>query len=119
MGREIKFKIWLPGIKKMSYEHTLEELMNWGTKEWTNGTAIFLQYTGLKDKNGKEAYHKDIVEHEGIKYVIEWCEIDTGFYLAHHACREDLDSEYHLLGKCIRECEIIGSIYENPELLEV
>ncbi|MBY9081220.1 hypothetical protein KIH86_24030 [Paenibacillus sp. HN-1] len=77
------------------------------------------QYTGLKDKNGREAHHKDIVEFEDLMYVIEWDEVDTGFYLAHHACRNDPESEYHLLGNCIRECEVIGNIYENPELLEV
>lgn len=78
-----------------------------------------MQYTGLKDKNGKEAHHKDIVEFEGSIYVIEWDEVDTGFYLAHHECRDDHESEYHLTGRCIREGEIIGNEFENPELLEV
>jgi hypothetical protein len=40
--REIKFRAWLPGINRMTYPHTLDELMNWGTKKEDNGTAVWL-----------------------------------------------------------------------------
>lgn len=64
------------------------------------------QYTGLKDKNGKEIYHKDIgVDKEGNIGIIQWH--DYGWFFGSH----DNLHEEHI------EIEIIGNIYENPELL--
>jgi hypothetical protein len=77
----------------------------------------YMQYTGLYDRHGDKAAHKDIVEYEGTNYLIEWWEEDTGFYLAHLNYLDDLESEYHLKGQCIRESEIIGNAFEHPHLL--
>ena len=63
-----------------------------------------MQYTGLKDKNGKEIYEGDILEVYGgecINYLVE--SLYSIFY-----DRINTELEY----------EIIGNIHENPELLK-
>ena len=72
------------------------------------------QYTGLKDKNGKEIYEGDITNNGIIRFGrIE--EINgIGFYLESHFSR-------NVFGELFRfttPFEVIGNIYENPELLE-
>lgn len=67
MKREIKFRIWLSGINKMSYPVDFDELVSWGK---TPESAHLLQFTGLKDKNGKEIYEGD---------VIKWYTIETEY----------------------------------------
>lgn len=83
-----------------------------------------MQYTGLKDKNGKEIYEGDIVETHGYKkelggeaeiYPIRSAvEFDTGLW-----------SEQGFIGSGFTwshgyddHREVIGNIYENPELLK-
>ena len=76
------------------------------------------QYTGLKDKNGKEIFEGDIVAtdfHEKKPYLIKYGihnYTDVGFYAKDGNYRFPMpDSLKHIIK--------IGNIYENPELLEV
>lgn len=82
------------------------------------------QYTGLTDKNGKKIFEGDIVWYqpeywcESMQSVVEYC-ADKWNYPAF-----DLkDHDYEVNGlQCAHEeggCEVIGTIYDNPELLEV
>lgn len=71
------------------------------------------QYTGLKDKNEKEIYEGDIVKIEYIQTTIEKAVIKykgASFYGSTFADDWELDEYY--------EIEVIGNIYDNPELLE-
>jgi uncharacterized phage protein (TIGR01671 family) len=78
------------------------------------------QFTGLKDKNGVEIYESDIVSiiagwDDGIKFemfgVVEFDEFEYSV----------LTNDYHwpvISWKCVDFVEVIGNIYETPELLE-
>lgn len=77
------------------------------------------QYTGLHDKNGKEIYEGDIVEIktriDNIVAKIEWDEA----YLSYVIITEDVRYFNENLGDFLDyNIEVIGNIYDNPELLK-
>ena len=72
---------------------------------------VFMQCTGLKDKNGKLIYEGDILNYSCLAGYsdIYTCTFNNGSFLIGGL----LISNTHL------KSEVIGNIYENPELLEV
>lgn len=75
------------------------------------------QYTGLKDKNGKEIYEGDIIDHFAVYgYVI----FEDGMFTLNTSANNQFGN--HKQPICYvdtTQCEVIGNTYENPELLEV
>uniref|UniRef100_A0A6M3LPJ6 Putative YopX protein n=1 Tax=viral metagenome TaxID=1070528 RepID=A0A6M3LPJ6_9ZZZZ len=67
-------------------------------------------YTGLQDKNGKEIYEGDICKHTSGQVEVNSVEYYVGEW---HLEPHDL----YLSDEC-GEVEVIGNIYENPELLK-
>lgn len=109
--REIKFRAWDTRFKIM---FDVSEI-NFGKNSYIKGISdqfcrdfILMQYTGEKDKTGKEIYEGDICLHtspvdgENKIFEVEFLE-EFGQY-----------AEWNKQGLF---CEIIGNIYENPELL--
>lgn len=76
--------------------------------------ATFLQFTGLKDRNGKEIYEGDILDEGGDNQVVFWCEVDGAWVLGNSPS----DDEYYWITARLLGSAVIGNIYENPELLE-
>jgi len=79
--------------------------------------ATLMQFTGLKDKDGKEIYEGDICRvsiplHGDREFVVKWSEEFARFDIAiSHSKNKDEEAHW------VPEHEVIGNIYENPELL--
>ena len=126
--REIKFRVWLKNKKEMIYPNGYEYELVYGTS-YTNKfhlvklsdysakeieNIIIMQYTGLRDKNDKEIYEGDIVRFENGKLgKIVWSKKDVGF-----AVKRKVKPLFFNCDIDANNVEVVGNIFENPELLE-
>ena len=118
--REIKFKAWdgekmtSPSIPRSEdiLAPDINELVDILREDWN---YILVQYIGLKDKNGKEYYHKDIGEFDnGDRFIIE-CEDWLEFFvkwIGEPKCEDQARDLYR-----IENAICIGNEFKNPELL--
>jgi len=122
--REIKFRAWDKKENKMYPVVVLN--IGFGRKdideiadppEMVVGTecttAVLMQYTGLKDKNGKEIYEGDVVS-------FGWGDSERGQVLfspkvGYYVLTKNLGTMYF---QHEEQYKIIGNIYENPELIK-
>ena len=118
---EIKFRLLDLRVKQMKEGLTIVELLNYSfilgkhynlQREYIEQYGVFLQYTGLKDKNAKEIYEGDIISAKNEIYKIEYC-ADTKFASFMVVSAKGARS---LFVDCPEEIEVIGNIYEDPEL---
>lgn len=105
--REIKFRAWDTTSNQMMGSSSLTDYF----KRWSgppNGEAFYvMQFTGLKDKNGKEIYEGDIMKITEHYHEVFW-DIDRAMFRT---------KVYSLTSSIQWDGEVIGNIYENPELL--
>jgi uncharacterized phage protein (TIGR01671 family) len=133
--REIKFRAWDKTYKRMNYKvqvgntdyadqnYTCNSIwVDYGDNKsigWMNADdkcIDLMQFTGLKDKNGKEIYEGDIVVWEVNEITrtapVYFDELQASFWMG-----KDKNLGSLVLNDWMRgEYEVIGNIHENPEL---
>lgn len=144
--REIKFKAYAKAYNKivnvdrlgLNSDGTAQEIIvterelgEYDSDEWTDlqaGEFELLQYTGLKDKNGAEIYEGDILELRANPFnkkrdLFQVVFKDGGFrdewnnYIGQYL-PPDIRNRQGGRVRLNEACEVIGNIYENPELLQ-
>lgn len=143
MNREMKFRVWDNITKRMWYPkfalfesgcvyskkedyELLDDAMNGSST--LDEDDIVMQYTGLKDKNGKEIYENDILKDcygrimkvifskVKAKYQFQLLRVEGENFWANNFMFSDMEDWFWEEDIFV---EIIGNIYDNPELLEV
>ncbi|RAL57344.1 hypothetical protein BSK20_03655 [SR1 bacterium human oral taxon HOT-345] len=108
--RPIKFRAWT-GKKIISWGilRNLKTVMLSLILEWGHRDYIPMQFTGLLDKNGKEIYEGDIVKIEDQFWGVYRDESYLEYFIMNGESNEPMYSYAHY--------EVVGNIYENPELV--
>jgi hypothetical protein len=123
MSREIKFRVW---DGSAMYDATAYP--DWSLDNFVNMHLMapeyrpdperykLMQFTGLKDKNGKEIYEGDILSEGGISGMrVVWAKELASFALTRNGWMYP-----HYFGEGVKpaNCSIVGNVHENPELLK-
>lgn len=115
MNREIKFRAG-DGQKMVSPDYiTREGIAYWYEDGVLCSSDVIMEWTGLEDKDGVEIHEGDILK-------VSWDTVVSVYFDKDHLAfrvknKEGFDKDYNYYGN-FDKIEIIGNIYEHPELLK-
>lgn len=130
--REIKFRAWDKVNDVMRYDFMLSNNGDYYVKYddevrmICEGAIEIMQYTGVKDMHGKEVYEGDIFKWDSYYYgdhkikseMGSVCFYDGMFYIKNAHGDYNFAPDLDHCDVCNYNLEVIGNIYENPELLD-
>lgn len=121
MGREIKFRAWAHASKVMFFPETVDGWELCGGVPHPLPNTTIMQYTGMKDKNGKEIFEGDILSLAQCKpaeYKVVFREGAFCLAFINGKFKDEFALDIHYIQHSGNQTStIIGNIYENPELI--
>lgn len=118
--REIRFRVW-DGEDMISPDYIDRHgYGHWKSNSIPNASDKLMQFTGLLDKNGKEIYEGDIVRNNhNANFYVFWQEDECRWrLLGSYGDEITGNSGIMFNARNLEGSEVIGNIYENPELLK-
>lgn len=119
MNRPLKFRAWNSKSKQMVYKVNIDYNghANDGQSYITYGPPdAVMQFTGMKDKRGKDLYEGDIIQHFITGYIFSIVYKDGAFCLK---AENDHPNKGVFFGlNTLDNMEIKGNIFQNPEILK-
>lgn len=132
MNDRYKYRVWDKNLKVMHpvwcltpYGAVIDDLMI-AKREISFNDCVIMQCTGIADKNGKLIYEGDVLKNllNGKKYKVAWVGCQASFEL--HQILSPNGEDYkkaqpiaiYFANGGFQRFQVLGNIYENPELLE-
>lgn len=121
MNRPIKFRAWNKKSNEWCGTIGLNETISHNSIINLPDDLVFVQYTGLTDKDGKEIYEGDIVKyktwkgrHDGITEENQTqVQFKNGVYYPRYI-NEECDDSWHSFK--VYDLEVVGNVFETPHL---
>lgn len=124
-NRVIKFRAWYKEKKNMYDVYSIilgsGAVSIWDETEhpsnWLMPNKVeLMQFTGLKDKNGKDIYESDLVKEGKKVFKVFWNDLGSGSWWFSSYTK---DKEWlHVSKVNVSQLEVIGNIYKNKDLLK-